>query len=73
MEIKSIKYNWKYNWSNIKDGILYTSSRLVGTSVEDSDVFPTPKVSDTIVDPYNATLLAHQNSLLVRASRDSSS
>ena len=24
----------------IQDGILYTSSRLVGTCVEDSDVFP---------------------------------
>ena len=71
--IQSIKYNWNYKIITIQDGILYTSSRLVGTSVEDSDVFPTPKVSDTIVEPYNATLSAHQNSLLVRASRDSSS
>ena len=49
----------------IQDGVLYTSSRLVGTSVEDSDVFSLPKVSDTVVEPYNATLSVHQNSLLV--------
>ena len=54
----------------IQDGILYTSSRLVGTSVEDSDVFSLPKVSDTVVDPYNATLSVHQNSLLVWTSRE---
>ena len=41
MVLKLIVQSIKYNWSNIviliKDGILYTSSRLVGTSVEDSD------------------------------------
>ena len=54
----------------IQDGILYTSFRLVGTGVEDSDVFPLPKVSDTVVEPYNATLSVHQNSLLVWTSRE---
>ena len=54
----------------IQDGILYTSSGLIGTSVEDSDVFPLPKVSDTVVEPYNATLSVHQNSQLVWTSRE---
>ena len=35
--IQSIKYNWTNIVILIKDGILYTSSRLAGTSVEDSD------------------------------------
>ena len=60
----SIKYKhiqlFQYNWNNkiimIQDGILYTSSWLVGTSVDESDVFPLLKVSDTVVEPYNATL-----------------
>ena len=28
-------------------------------------VFPSPKVSDTIVEPYNATLSVHQPTLLL--------
>ena len=36
--LQSIKYNWKNIVILIQDGILYTSSRLVGTSVEDFEV-----------------------------------
>ena len=54
----------------IQDGTLYTSSRLVETSVEDSDVFTLLIVSDTVVEPYNARLSVHQNSLLVWTSRE---
>ena len=32
----------------LQEGILYTSSRLVGTSVEDSDVFLATFLHDTI-------------------------
>ena len=35
--LQLIKYNWKNIVILIKDGILYTSSRLIGTNVEDSD------------------------------------
>ena len=34
--IQSIQSNWNNKNNMIQDGILYTSSRLVGTSVEDS-------------------------------------
>ena len=37
--VQSIKYNWNNKIIMLQDGILYTSSRLAGTSVEDSDVF----------------------------------
>ena len=34
--LKLFWYNWNNKTNMIQDGILYTSSRLVGTSVEDS-------------------------------------
>ena len=34
--IQPIQSNWNNKINMIQDGILYTSSRLVGTSVEDS-------------------------------------
>ena len=42
----------------LQDGILYTSSRLVGTSVEDSDVFLATFLHDTI------TLILDQHAII---------
>ena len=65
INIQSFKYNWNNKINKIQDGILYTYSRLVGTNVEDYDVLPLVAVFVIIVEPYNATLSVHQNSLLV--------
>ena len=36
--LQLFQFNWNNKIIRLQDGILYTSSRLVGTSVEDSDV-----------------------------------
>ena len=67
-ELTKIK-RFQCNWTIIiicKNGYFHTSvCILIGRSQINSDVFPLPKASDTVVEPYNATLSVHQNSLLV--------
>ena len=46
--IKQFRSNWNNKINMIQDGILYTSSRLVETSVEDSAEILRNKYTDTI-------------------------
>ena len=70
LNIKRIQYNWTIIII-CKNGYFHTSvCILIGRSQINSDVFPLPKASDTVVEPYNATLSVHQNSLLVWTSRE---
>ena len=56
-DIQSIKSNWNNKIIMFQNGILHTSSRLVGTSVEDSDVFLATFLHDTI------TLILNQHAI----------
>ena len=48
MVLKPFRSNWNNKINMIQDEILYTSSRLVGTSVEDSAEILRNKYTDTI-------------------------
>ena len=72
--LKLFQYNWNNKIIKLQDGILYTSYRLVGTSVEDSDVLPfiAVKFLNILLNPP-FMFATYQNSLLVHVSRDSCS
>ena len=72
--LQLFQYNWNNKINMIQDEIFYTSSRLVGTSGEDSGVLPfvAAKFLNTLLNPH-FMFAPYKKSLLIRASRDSCS